>query len=399
MIIYSKVVIDMKSGEIREQVGTEYSGPVALCKGATHEQKDLQAAQAAQYRQINEEAASRFKDQTAVLQQLQTLAANIYTKGPNQWGITPAMMDTMISKSEGAARDSIIKNFAKMDNVMDPMFAKGPGQFGYTPGQESAMRASAAETVTGASKMEREATAEQLAAQGGNVGTPSGVQAQLRAQQNAAEAAGLSKANLDITKEGYAQGEKNFALASDYEKAKAGTLSAFDAEAAKDELALYKSSADSGMTNYWNAANLLGSVAQIQNPIGTNTAATDAGGAAGKTASEVEQANAAGWKNVSNVLSAGLGAGGQILQGKCWIARELWGDDSGKTKRFRHWLNEIAPHSFFGNIFYRLYCRFGERIAEHIKTHPFARRVVSSIMETVYPYAASRVYELKLKTA
>lgn len=57
----------------------------------------------------------------------------------------------------------------------------------------------------------------------------------------------------------------------------------------------------------------------------------------------------------------GLGAGAGAIA-KCWVAREVYGQDNPKWKQFREWLTTRAPEWF-----YKLYIKHGPAFAEWLK--------------------------------
>lgn len=90
--------------------------------------------------------------------------------------------------------------------------------------------------------------------------------------------------------------------------------------------------------------------------------------------------------NQSNPWMQGLGMAGGLagqlgsaamLGGVCWVAREVYGEDSPKWKRFRDWvLNEASDD------FREFYIANGERIAEAIKDKPSVKAVIRNWMDS-----------------
>lgn len=174
MKIYTRIVLDMITGELLATNSRLYFGPVAVCKGASQQQNDLAASQAA----LN-----------------QTLISNYSTQFANQQAI-----------------------FAAIKSVYDPIFAAGPNQYGFSQAEDTALRTQATEGTAANYRQAEKATASQLAsAGGGNNVLPSGVAADIDARVKGAAAGQESSQNLGITTAGYAAGKENFQNASNAE--------------------------------------------------------------------------------------------------------------------------------------------------------------------------------------
>ena len=74
-------------------------------------------------------------------------------------------------------------------------------------------------------------------------------------------------------------------------------------------------------------------------------------------------------------MTAGSIAG---LAGGCWIAREVFGEQNPRWKLFRTWLYSSSPVWFF-----KLYIRYGERIAHFIRNKPFLKNRIRNLMNLV----------------
>jgi hypothetical protein len=309
MIIYSKVVIDMASGEILEQVGSEYSGPVALCKGATSEQKDLQRKQAAAYDQATQEAAQRFGEQSEIFKQLLSATQAYLLAGPDQAGIDPGVQIAMINSSFGAARDQVVKNFAELHNQYTKTLEKGSEQFGFDPTEEAALRTDAFETSSGQFKMAADAAAESAAASGGGMFAPSGARAQTEAKLAADAARASSEEQRKITEKGYDVGRQKYAEATGVLGHEADTLSNLDDQTASAKLALANKSLEMGENRFNTALNTRAGIAGLQSPTGYTNAATSAGSAAGSTAKDIAEEQKSPWAAVAGSL---IGAGATL---------------------------------------------------------------------------------------
>lgn len=65
----------------------------------------------------------------------------------------------------------------------------------------------------------------------------------------------------------------------------------------------------------------------------------------------------------------------------CWVVRALFGETGKKTKILINLVNEVWPKSsLYGWIRYKLYMRFGERIANFIKKDGFIRRDIKKML-------------------
>jgi len=176
MRIYTKLIIDL-NGDILEQEGYEYDGPVAKCKGASQEQMNLQAEQAglakkqsAFFDVMSASYNKMFEGQTAILATLQ-------------------------------------KTFA-------PILAAGPSQYGLSRAEDTALRTMASEGTAQSYKMAKQETAEGIAAASGDAFIPKGADAQIRAQLASKAAAQESEQQLGISKYGYDIGRQNFGAAA-----------------------------------------------------------------------------------------------------------------------------------------------------------------------------------------
>ena len=83
-------------------------------------------------------------------------------------------------------------------------------------------------------------------------------------------------------------------------------------------------------------------------------------------------------------IAQGIGsAAGGIFQGKCWVAREVYGAGNPMWLLFRHWLTEESPRWF-----HDLYVKHGERFAEWLTQNswlkPFIRKWMDSRIRTLF---------------
>jgi hypothetical protein len=97
----------------------------------------------------------------------------------------------------------------------------------------------------------------------------------------------------------------------------------------------------------------------------------------------IQSANAA---RSGSIIGGALGAVGSIAGGyaqgaaiaACWVAREVYGKDSGEWLVFRHWLFNEAP-----DWFRELYLEEGERFAAFISDKPLIKSILKMGMDLV----------------
>jgi hypothetical protein len=83
----------------------------------------------------------------------------------------------------------------------------------------------------------------------------------------------------------------------------------------------------------------------------------------------------------SGAIIGGIASGvGSIIGGKlaCWVAREVYGKESGEWLIFRAWLFTEAPEWFRD-----LYLEEGERFADFISDKPFLKSIVKASMDII----------------
>lgn len=83
---------------------------------------------------------------------------------------------------------------------------------------------------------------------------------------------------------------------------------------------------------------------------------------------------------IGGALSAAGTLGGAAIKAGvfCWVAREVYGKESGEWLVFRHWVLNEAP-----DWFRELYTEEGERFAEFISDKPMLKFIVKKAMDTV----------------
>jgi len=91
------------------------------------------------------------------------------------------------------------------------------------------------------------------------------------------------------------------------------------------------------------------------------------------------QANAAkssGIMGAAGSIIGGMASGGTGIFG-CWVAREVYGIESGKWMQFREWMLNDSP-----SWFRKLYLKYGERFAKFISNKPRIKSIIRNWMNT-----------------
>ena len=79
----------------------------------------------------------------------------------------------------------------------------------------------------------------------------------------------------------------------------------------------------------------------------------------------------------SGAIFGGLLGGAGAFFGKCWVAREVYGEYNPKWIEFREWLTNEAPRWFD-----KLYVNYGERFAKFISNKPRLKLIIRNWMDT-----------------
>ena len=74
---------------------------------------------------------------------------------------------------------------------------------------------------------------------------------------------------------------------------------------------------------------------------------------------------------------AGAAVGGAAGGAACWVAREVYGIESGKWLQFREWMLDDSP-----SWFRKLYLKYGERFAKFISNKPRIKSIIRNWMNT-----------------
>jgi len=114
-----------------------------------------------------------------------------------------------------------------------------------------------------------------------------------------------------------------------------------------------------------------GTSAQSSGVQGMNAAANQYG--------QIQQINA---QNKAQTMgSVGDFAGmGLEFAGMCWIAEVIFGGPGERrTEMVRYWLRNVYSKTFVGNIFCRLYMRYGQRVAAMVREYPSMRNAVTPL--------------------
>jgi hypothetical protein len=93
----------------------------------------------------------------------------------------------------------------------------------------------------------------------------------------------------------------------------------------------------------------------------------------------IQQINAA---NKAQTMGMGSDIAGMGLEafGMCWVAAALFGGwTDRRTHMVRYWLKNVYSKTFIGNLFCRLYLRYGERVAAMVREHVAVRFAVKPL--------------------
>lgn len=195
-------------------------------------------------------------------------------------GATSAQTD--LQTKQAAFYDTLTKDystqFANQSNILKslqaawgPILSAGPSQYGFSSAEDTALRTQATDaTATSYQSAKKALHGEFAARSGGDTFLPSGTEAQLDSTIASNAASQVASQNLGITTAGY----------------------------------------DRGYNTFLQAANVLGSVAGQYSPTGYAGSASTAGADAGTTASQIQQADAAGspWGAIGGILGGAAGA-------------------------------------------------------------------------------------------
>jgi hypothetical protein len=252
-----------------------------------------------------------------------------------------------------ANQNSILNSLTKS---LSPAISAGVNQFGYSGAEVSNLNAQAIQgTGQEYAKAAKSLRQNQAARGGGMQFLPSGANEQINAELGSAAANQASSELSGIQQKGYAAGREN----------------------------------------YNNAVGQLGSAAAMYNPTGYSNSATGAGSAAESTMNQIQQENQAA-DPFNAILGAAGGVASSYLRGNCWVAAELYGGwKDHRTITLRRYIFGDLSKTFFGNIFAKLYHRFGQRVAKHIKTHPISRWFAQKIFDRLLLAATNKDKQVK----
>ena len=85
-------------------------------------------------------------------------------------------------------------------------------------------------------------------------------------------------------------------------------------------------------------------------------------------------------EGISKMGAQGMSSMGGFMGGifgKCWVAREVYGEDNPKWLIFREWLASSAPKWFLN-----LYVKYGERFAAFIRNKPILKSIIRIWMDS-----------------
>ena len=136
--------------------------------------------------------------------------------------------------------------------------------------------------------------------------------------------------------------------------------------------------------NAYSPANMYGSAYNMSQGLGAQIFQPESQynsaliGANRQEAMSVKMANQQASNAFTNsiIQAAGSVAGG--FASKCWVAREVYGNENPKWLLFRDWLETSAPKWLD-----ELYLQEGEQFAEYIKNKPFLKAIIRLCMDAV----------------
>lgn len=142
------------------------------------------------------------------------------------------------------------------------------------------------------------------------------------------------------------------------------------------------------LDSYWKATNMLNANASQT----ANLSVQGNQAAAGNYSSLYgtgEQQVQSPW---GSVLGAAAGVGSAAITKYCWVAAELYGGwDDPRTDLVRSWIFGPFAEKRIGRMFGALYARFGERVAEMIRTNRPLRAAMRYIFDCALAAAVRRV--------
>lgn len=134
------------------------------------------------------------------------------------------------------------------------------------------------------------------------------------------------------------------------------------------------------LSSFQNLAGLAGQ------GVGESTASTSTAlnglSAAGNQYSNVANQQAEGKASQLGFISS-LAGSGASLAALCWIAEAIWGVDGLETYLVRSYFMNYLQHRRFGKYAFRLYRRYGERVAKKMQTSRATRWIFTAIFERI----------------
>ncbi len=93
---------------------------------------------------------------------------------------------------------------------------------------------------------------------------------------------------------------------------------------------------------------------------------------------QIQQINA---ENKAQTMGGVSGLAGTALEfaGLCWIAEAIWKAGDRRTEMVRYWLRNVYSKTVIGNIFCRLYLRYGQRVAAMVREYQAVRFAVTPL--------------------
>jgi hypothetical protein len=175
--------------------------------------------------------------------------------------------------------------------------------------------------------------------------------------------------------------------------AQSSLLASADRAQAADENSAYNMGLQETHGDLMSALNARQGLQQIYDPnapLGTASGSAFRQSQMGSTLGDIG-AGLSGLAGLATTPIDPASAAGRGLATICWVAQELWGTDDWKTHFLRSWILTKYRYTVMGNIFYRLYKRFGERLAFVIRKSRMTRNVVQRLFERLLSKALAEV--------
>lgn len=95
---------------------------------------------------------------------------------------------------------------------------------------------------------------------------------------------------------------------------------------------------------------------------------------------QIQQINA---ENKAQTMGGigGLASTGLEFAALCWIAEAIWKAGDRRTEMVRYWLRNVYSKTVIGNLFCRLYLRYGQRVAAMVREYRAVRYTMKPLFD------------------